>query len=322
MEDTFHSRTKCFSRICAAWCGFVLLLGTAFWVADGVPVKVDESEDTYLRYRSSFEKTIRFLQQNDQNCTETCCMAQDFCASAAAESSWINAVPVPVQYLMVVILLGLSALFSGLTLGVMSLDKTGLEIVMSGDDPVNAAAARKIYPIREDGNLLLCTLVFGNVAVNSLTSIILADKAGGIVGFLSSTLTIVLFGEILPQAACARYALQVGCRSVPIVRVFIILFYPITKPMSFCLNLLLGQELATTYSSGEMRKLLEIHVKEGRFDSETAGVMAGALKYKVDLTSKKQMIQCFELISFFLLASGYHCEGSHDPINSYIHAQC
>ena len=275
----------------------MLFLGAACWVARAVPVEAEKPEGAYLRYRSTFEENLRFLQQNDLNCTETCCTAQDFCATA--EASWINAVPVAVQYLMVVILLLLSALFSGLTLGVMSLDKTGLEIIMNGDDPEKAAAAKKIYPIREDGNLLLCTLVVGNVAVNSLTSIILADKAGGIVGFLSSTLTIVLFGEILPQAACARYALQVGCRSVPIVRVFLFLFYPITKPMAFCLNLLLGQELATTYSSGEMRKLLEIHVTEGRFDSETAGAMAGALKYKVRSASSKSLIELCDLISYF-----------------------
>ena len=267
MKDTFHFRTKHLSRICAAWIGLVLFLGAACWVARAVPVEAEKPEGAYLRYRSTFEENLRFLQQNDLNCTETCCTAQDFCATA--EASWINAVPVAVQYLMVVILLLLSALFSGLTLGVMSLDKTGLEIIMNGDDPEKAAAAKKIYPIREDGNLLLCTLVVGNVAVNSLTSIILADKAGGIVGFLSSTLTIVF------------------------------LFYPITKPMAFCLNLLLGQELATTYSSGEMRKLLEIHVTEGRFDSETAGAMAGALKYKVRSASSKSLIELCDLISYF-----------------------
>jgi CBS domain containing-hemolysin-like protein len=51
-------------------------------------------------------------------------------------------------------------------------------------------------------------------------------------------------------------------------------------PPAFVLNKLLGNELATKYSSAEMRKQLEIHVAEGRLDAETADAMTGALNYK------------------------------------------
>eukprot|EP00957_Ditylum_brightwellii_P052804 4003415-Ditylum_brightwellii.AAC.1 len=80
------------------------------------------------------------------------------------ESSWVNLIPVPVQFIIIIILVLFSGLFSGLTLGLMGLDKTGLEIVMEGDDPIAARSARRIYPVRSNGNLLLCTLLLGNVA--------------------------------------------------------------------------------------------------------------------------------------------------------------
>ena len=44
--------------------------------------------------------------------------------------------------------------------------------------------------------------------MNALISILLADKTSGLVGFLLSTIVIVVFGEIIPQATCARHALS------------------------------------------------------------------------------------------------------------------
>jgi len=220
------------------------------------------------------------MLQNDSTCQIGCCEGFKDTLCVSSENQWLNALPFAVQIMLMTILTLLSALFSGLTLGLMGLDKTGLEIVMGGEDESSARAARKIYPVRSNGNLLLCTLLLGNVLVNSMLSILFADKAGGLVGLLASTILIVIFGEIVPQALCSRYALQIGSKTVPLVRVIMILLYPIAAPLAFVLNKVLGNELATTYSSAEMRKLLEIHVKEGRFDQETAEAMTGALKYK------------------------------------------
>jgi metal transporter CNNM len=144
---------------------------------------------------------LRELQEVDGNCTLDCCSMyeDDLCGSDA--NAWIAAIPFSLQIILVVVLIMVSALFSGLTLGLMSLDKSGLEIIMSGDDPEAARYAKTIYPLRKDGNLLLCTLVLGNVAVNALLSILMAEYAGGLVGMLSSTFLIVIFGEITPQAA-------------------------------------------------------------------------------------------------------------------------
>jgi hypothetical protein len=146
----------------------------------------DESTTSAFDYTPTLQKLDRFLQ-NDV-CDAVCCeQFQIVCES----SNPFSGVALSIQIIMIIGLILFSALFSGLTLGLMSLDKTGLEIVMEGDDPIYAEYARKIYPLRKNGNLLLCTLLLGNVAVNSLLSILLADKAGGIIGFLASTFIIV-----------------------------------------------------------------------------------------------------------------------------------
>ncbi|CAM9922431.1 unnamed protein product, partial [Ectocarpus sp. 8 AP-2014] len=92
--------------------------------------------------------------------------------------------------------------------------------------------SQKIQPVRADGNLLLCTLLLGNVAVNALLSIVMAQLTSGLVGFALATVIITIFGEIIPQAVCSRHALRIGSKVVPLVKGIIFLFYPITKPLS------------------------------------------------------------------------------------------
>jgi metal transporter CNNM len=47
----------------------------------------------------------------------------------------------------------------------------------------------------------------------------MADISGGLYGFLISTFAIVIFGEIIPQATCSRYPLEIGNASLPITKV-------------------------------------------------------------------------------------------------------
>lgn len=67
--------------------------------------------------------------------------------------------------------------------------------------------SQKIQPVRADGNLLLCTLLLGNVAVNALLSIVMAQLTSGLVGFALATVIITIFGEIIPQVGNAMIAL-------------------------------------------------------------------------------------------------------------------
>jgi metal transporter CNNM len=79
---------------------------------------------------------------------------------------------------------------------------------------------------------------------------------------------------------CNRHGLVVGYHSIPLVRIIVVIMYPIAKPLAFVLDRLLGQELATVYTGAEMMKLIQIHVDEEMLDKETANAMGGALRYK------------------------------------------
>ncbi|KAK5582440.1 hypothetical protein RB653_004025 [Dictyostelium firmibasis] len=163
------------------------------------------------------------------------------------------------QWISIIVLVAISGLFAGLTLGIMSLDITGLEIIIASGTAKESKYAKIIYPVRQKGNLLLCTLLLGNVGVNALLSIFLADLTSGFVGFILSTTIIVIAGEIIPQAACSRHGLAVGAHTIYIVYVFIFLFFPFAYPISLSLDWILGNEMGTIYSRNQLKKLLDIH---------------------------------------------------------------
>lgn len=156
-----------------------------------------------------------------------------------------------ITILIVVSLLILSGLFSGLTLGLMSLSPDELERKIE----INNKYAKKIYPIRKNGNLLLCTLLLGNVAVNSALSVFLGSIIHGMIALGLSTGLIVVFGEIFPQALFSKHSLRLGANSVWLIYPFLFALYPIAKPISFALDKILGKELPTLYQKEELSLL-------------------------------------------------------------------
>ena len=181
------------------------------------------------------------------------------------------------DYIIVICLVLLSGLFSGLTLGLLSLDKNELERKIS----LGNKAAKKVYAVRKRGNLLLCTLLLGNVAVNSTLAIFLGNIASGVVAGLIATGLIVVFGEIIPQATFARYALQVGARTAWIVKFFIIILYPICGPIAWILNKALGDEMPSIYSKKELIEIVKEHggSKKSDVDDDEERIIEGALSY-------------------------------------------
>ena len=179
-----------------------------------------------------------------------------------------------------VVLLCFSALFSGLTLGLLSLETNQLQILVESGTPDERRHAAAILPVRKRGNLLLCTLVTGNVAVVSLESILLADLTSGLVGFVLTTVLTVVFGEIIPQAVCNRHGLVIGARCVPLVTFIIYVFYPLTAPLAAMLDHAFGEELGHLYSKSEFLTLVKMHLASKKLDKREAGIISGAVTYR------------------------------------------
>jgi len=180
-------------------------------------------------------------------------------------------------YLIVFFLVLLSGLFSGLTLGLLSLDKNELKRKISLGDEY----AKKVYPVRRKGNFLLATLLLGNVAVNSTLAIFLGDIVSGFTAGLVATGLIVVFGEIIPQATFSRYALVVGAKTAWLVKIFMIILSPVCWPIGWILDKTLGEEMPTVYSKKELMKIVEEHkiTKASDVDADEERIIKGALSF-------------------------------------------
>ena len=162
-----------------------------------------------------------------------------------------------VTILVIIGLVILSGLFSGLTLGLLGLDKSDLERKIKAGNK----NAKKIYHIRKRGNLLLCTLLLGNVLVNSILAVFMGELSTGVIAVVVSTGLIVIFGEILPQATISRYALVVGAKTVWIVHIFRVLLFPVCFPIAKFLDWILGEEMPTIWSRRELEEIITTRLK-------------------------------------------------------------
>jgi metal transporter CNNM len=97
-----------------------------------------------------------------------------------------------------------SAMFSGLNLAALSIPRLRLELEVNAGN----RNAQKVVELRRDTNLLLCTIVWGNIATNVVLTLLSESVLTGVGAFVFSTFVITLFGEIFPQAYFSRAMLS------------------------------------------------------------------------------------------------------------------
>ncbi|EME29005.1 metal transporter, ACDP family isoform 2 [Galdieria sulphuraria] len=180
--------------------------------------------------------------------------------------------------LVAVACISVAAIVAGLLLGIMSLDKVGLQILANSDRP-ESEHARSLVPIREKGNFLLVSLLLANTLVNELLPLVLeALFPGGYFSWVASVVLILFLGEIVPQAVCSRYGLEIGAKAVGFIRVLQLLLYPFVCPVAWVLDYFL-EELGTLYSRSELRALVDFYTQNdfGILTTDEGHLIKGAL---------------------------------------------
>lgn len=184
----------------------------------------------------------------------------------------------PFDALLVLFLIVLSAICSGLNISLMSLDYAEIKRRAKLKDK----RAVKMLPLRAQAHLTLAGILLSNVAFASGAAIVLGDNFNGLVAVAISTLSLVIFAELLPQAIFTKNALTICAAFSPLMRLMIVLTYPISKPLQLLLDRLFGTtDKSRLHTRHELGLMINEHLGDdaaSELDEDEVEIIRGALQ--------------------------------------------
>jgi metal transporter CNNM len=140
--------------------------------------------------------------------------------------------------------------------------------------------AKRILPLRRSTHLTLSAILLTNVAAVSATSLVLESVFYGLIAGVLATLLTVVFGEIFPQAYFLRRALKISARLAPLLRLMIVITYPIAKPLQMLLDSLFKEEASGLQSRHELGLMITEHLgsNQSELDEDEVEIIRGALQ--------------------------------------------
>ncbi|TMS04707.1 Metal transporter CNNM1 [Larimichthys crocea] len=180
-----------------------------------------------------------------------------------------------------VLLLGLSALCSGLNISMLALDPVELRVLQNSGTEKEQKYARKIESVRKHGNYILCTVVLGNVLTNTCFVVWMCQILGmTLLSTASCTLGIFVIGEILPHSVASRHSLAIASKTLCATRLLMLAFFPIAYPVSKILDIMLHQEISSFYTREKLVAMLRVTDPYHDLVKEELNIIQGALELR------------------------------------------
>jgi len=165
--------------------------------------------------------------------------------------------------LMSIVCVVCAGLAAGLTMGLLSLDTTKLEIKRMTGTVHEKAAAESILPIVRQHHLLLVTLLLFNSMATEALPIFLGALVPNYLAVIFSVILVLFFGEIIPSAFfTGPQQLLTAAKMTPFVWGLLAFFWPISYPIAKVLDKFFGDEEDDTKISREdLRALMMLQTR-------------------------------------------------------------
>ncbi len=182
------------------------------------------------------------------------------------------------QFILLVVLIGMSAFFSASETALMSLSKIRIRHLV--DEKIKGAEI--VSKLVENPNKLLGSILVGNNIVNIGASALATSLAinyfgagtGVAVATGGMTILVLIFGEITPKSLAAQHSELISLKIAKVMTVFIIIFNPIVSMFLFITNGLikmLGGKPGRTQpfiTEDELKTMVNVSHEEGVLEGE------------------------------------------------------
>lgn len=183
-----------------------------------------------------------------------------------------------------------AGLMSGLTVGLMSISSLDLKIKLESGTPIEKKYAKRVNTILKNHHLLLVTLLVANAIAMESLPLFLDEMFNEVITISLSVSFVLIFGEVMPQAFCTGPdQLKIAYYMTPLVRIIVVIFFPVSYPISKLLNWVFGGHRSYKLKNEEIKALISLHTS--MYGSKhTSGLMKVQVKMihgAIDLANKK-----------------------------------
>lgn len=178
-------------------------------------------------------------------------------------------------FLLATILIICSAICSGLNVALLSLNPDDLRRKAK----LKEKGAKRALAIRRNVHFYLSGILLANVAFASGASILLGSALNGFAAVLISTILLVVFAEITPQAIAVKRSMRAIALFSPIIKSFTYVAYPITKPLALLLDKLVGSSEMVLHTRNELSLLVADHLTgDSELDEDEVEIVQNAIQ--------------------------------------------
>lgn len=158
-----------------------------------------------------------------------------------------------------------ASIASGLTQGLLSISPLEMGIKCRSGTDLEKRQAAKILPLITRHHLLLVTLMLFNATAFESLPLFLDVLVPTYLAIILSVTLVLMFGEIIPAAVfTGPHQFLIASTFAPFVWFLIIIFSPISYPISYVLDLWLGHDDGmTVFNRNEIETMMQIQQEEG-----------------------------------------------------------
>src|SRR5699024_124870 len=186
----------------------------------------------------------------------------------------------------IIALLITSFFFSGSETALTAVNKMRVQTKAENEDDKKS---KQLLNLLSDPEEFITTILIGNnisnILLPTLVTIVAMDYNIN-VGIASAilTLTIIIFGEVIPKSIAATFSERIAYLVSPVIRFIVFLLKPLTSLLNLLTGLIIkvlskGQMKSVTVSKEDFKTMVDIAGKEGTFKKEESHRIKGVLDF-------------------------------------------